>query len=191
MISREKYKDILEKIPICCVDLLIHEGKKILLIKRNEEPEKNKWALIGGRIHKKESLIGAVKRKAIEEIGCEIDIEHYFYYVHKKNDWGLKNSYNWFVEHGKKLKRLDLKERKKIYTGFYFLHGIEVLFILFLLGDFLHPYFLFVLFGFAFHLMLDIFHNFFYGHTRLDKFSIIYDYFKYKKLKFIEEVEGS
>src|SRR3989339_877938 len=59
-----------------------------------------------------------------------IDIDHYFYYVHKKNDWGLKNSYNWFVEHGKKLKRLDLKERKKIYTGFYFLHGIEVLFIL-------------------------------------------------------------
>jgi len=119
-----------------------------------------------------------------------IDIDHYFYYVHKKNDWGLKNSYNWFVEHGKKLKRLDLKERKKIYTGFYFLHGIEVLFILFLLGDFLHPYFLFVLFGFAFHLMLDIFHNFFYGHTRLDKFSIIYDYFKYKKLKFIEEADG-
>ncbi|HLD55314.1 MAG TPA: NUDIX domain-containing protein [Candidatus Nanoarchaeia archaeon] len=77
MISREKYKDILEKIPICCVDLLIHEGKKILLIKRNEEPEKNKWALIGGRIHKKESLIGAVKRKAIEEIGCEIEIEKF------------------------------------------------------------------------------------------------------------------
>src|SRR3989339_144842 len=49
MISREKYKDILEKIPICCVDLLIHEGKKILLIKRNE----------------------------IEEIGCEIEIEKF------------------------------------------------------------------------------------------------------------------
>ena len=119
-----------------------------------------------------------------------IDIDHYLYYVHKKNDWGLKNSYSWFIEHGKKLKRLDQKERKKVYTGFCFLHGIEVLFILFLLGDFISPYFLFVLFGFAFHLILDIFHNFFYGHTRLDKFSIIYDYFKYKKLKFIEEVES-
>src|SRR3989339_570438 len=67
-----------------------------------------------------------------------IDIDHYFYYVHKKNDWGLKNSYNWFVEHGKKLKRLDLKERKKIYTGFYFYSEIFYILIFYLFYLVLH-----------------------------------------------------
>src|SRR3989339_573627 len=43
-----------------------------------------------------------------------IDIDHYFYYVHKKNDWGLKNSYNWFVEHTKKHYLKEISQKIKV-----------------------------------------------------------------------------
>src|SRR3989339_195237 len=43
-----------------------------------------------------------------------IDIDHYFYYVHKKNDWGLKNSYNWFVEPTKKHYLKEISQKIKV-----------------------------------------------------------------------------
>jgi len=68
------YFKILENMPICCVDLIIAQDSKVLLVKRANEPEKNLWGLVGGRIFKKESLLNAAKRKAVEEIGVEIDV---------------------------------------------------------------------------------------------------------------------
>jgi len=73
-IPDELYYKILENVPICCVDLVIVQNSKILLIKRATEPEKNLWGFVGGRVLKKESLLKAAKRKAIEEIGVEVDV---------------------------------------------------------------------------------------------------------------------
>lgn len=74
-IPNELYKQILENMPICCVDIVVsHEGK-VLLIHRKEEPAKDKWWVVGGRILKGEKLVDAVKRKVREETGLNVEIK--------------------------------------------------------------------------------------------------------------------
>ncbi len=65
-IPEEEYKKILENMPICCVNLVIAHNNKVLLIRRKNEPEKNKWWIPGGRIYKNEKLKDAAIRKAKE-----------------------------------------------------------------------------------------------------------------------------
>lgn len=73
-IDKKTYKKILELMPIVCVDLVIVNNGRILLLKRKNEPAKGEWFVPGGRIFKNETLISAVKRKAIEETGLNIRI---------------------------------------------------------------------------------------------------------------------
>ena len=115
-----------------------------------------------------------------------IDVDHYLYYVYKKKDLSLKNAYKWFIDNEKRFFSLPRKQRNELYGGFYFLHGIEVLIILFFLSLFL-KYFLFIFIGFSFHLFLDIVYEIKY-HYRIDKFSLVYDFIKLKRLKFIEDL---
>lgn len=110
-----------------------------------------------------------------------IDVDHYLYYVYKKRDWGLKNSYKYFMKKRDKVLFLSRRERKKVYSGFYFLHGFESLVILFLLS-FISKYFLYILIGFGFHLAVDIIETV-RIKDRVEKISAIYDYLKFKKLK--------
>jgi len=118
-----------------------------------------------------------------------IDVDHYLYYAYRKRDWNLINAVRWFLENGKILKKIDKKNRKEFYTGFCFLHGIEILILLGTLGYFISSIFYFICMGFGFHLILDYI-QLAWNKNRFDKFSIIYDYFKYGKLKFVEEAEG-
>ena len=114
-----------------------------------------------------------------------IDVDHYIYYVFKKRDLSLKNAYSWFIQKRKKYLTLSRKKRNEIYTEAHFFHGVEILIILFLLGLFVHKYFCYILIGFAFHLFLDVIHQRKF-HDRLDRISLIYDFLKFKKLKFLE-----
>ena len=74
MISKEKYAGMIENLPICCVDLIIVHKNKILLLKRKNPPLKNEWWIPGGRLYKNELLKDAVKRKAREEAGIDVEI---------------------------------------------------------------------------------------------------------------------
>ena len=74
-IEPELYNKIKELMPIPCVDLLVHQGKSILLLKRVNEPAKGLWFSAGGRILKGELLKEAVHRKAIQELGTDVIIE--------------------------------------------------------------------------------------------------------------------
>lgn len=74
-IPDELYKEILENMPICCVDVIIHRDNEVLLIYRKEEPVKDTWWTPGGRVLKNEPLREAVKRKMKEELGIDVDIE--------------------------------------------------------------------------------------------------------------------
>tara|TARA_Y100000034_G_scaffold97007_1_gene118337 strand:- start:814 stop:1245 length:432 start_codon:yes stop_codon:yes gene_type:complete len=110
-----------------------------------------------------------------------IDVDHYIYYIYKKKDWNLKNAHSWFIENTKKFHSLSRTQRNKVYGGFCFLHGTEILLVLLLFTIF-SKYFLFIFIGFTFHLFLDIT----YGRIlmdRIDRISSIYDFFKFKKLK--------
>ena len=99
----------------------------------------------------------------------------------------MVNAVKWFLAKGRVLKKMGLKGRSKFYTTLCFLHGIEVLVLLGVLGYFAWDAFYFVLLGFVLHLILDYVNEIKRG-GRFDKVSIIFDYFKYKKLRFIEEV---
>ncbi len=118
-----------------------------------------------------------------------IDFDHYVYYVYKKKNLNLKKAYYWFFENCKKYCSLSREQKNKYYTGFCFLHGVEILVILFFLGKFFSVYFYYILIGFSFHLFLDIVYQI-YSKERVDKFSLIYDFFKFKKLKLMQEIKN-
>ena len=54
--------------------VLITEGDRILLGRRNKEPNFGKWVLPGGKIEFGETHIQAAYREAKEELGLEIEI---------------------------------------------------------------------------------------------------------------------
>jgi len=114
-----------------------------------------------------------------------IDFDHYVYYIYKKKDWSLMKAYNWNMNKTKQFLSLSRKERNKTFTGFFIFHGLEILIILFILGIFLSRYFFFISLGILFHTLLDIVYSSQYM-DRFDKFSLILDIFKFKKLKFID-----
>jgi len=116
-----------------------------------------------------------------------IDVDHYLYYAYRKKDWNLRKAATWFIEKGEVFMKMSKKKRSGIYSGFWFLHGIEVVVLTWLVGYFIWELFYFVSAGFLFHLILDWIHQLSW-RGRLDKFSIVYDYFKYNKLKFIDDV---
>ena len=114
-----------------------------------------------------------------------IDVDHYLYFVFKKRNLSLKKAYFYFIEKKKKLEKMSLKEKRKNYNGFYFLHGLEFLLLVFFLGYFISEIFYFILIGLMLHFFLD-YSEMIIDKKRIDKISVIYDFIKFKKLKFLE-----
>jgi 8-oxo-dGTP diphosphatase len=56
---------------------IIREGK-ILLVKRNKNPFKNRWALPGGFVEYGEKVENAVIREVLEETGLKVEIKKLF-----------------------------------------------------------------------------------------------------------------
>ena len=72
MLEKNLYKKIMESVPIICVDVIImNEKNQYLLVKRKNEPLKNKFWMVGGRLNKNELLIEGIKRKLKEEVGIK------------------------------------------------------------------------------------------------------------------------
>lgn len=99
----------------------------------------------------------------------------------------MKKAYLWFRIGSKKLNKLSKKQRSQFYQGFSFLHGFEILLLILIVGFFISEIFYFIFIGFTLHLFLDLIYQRTL-HNRFDKYSIIYDFIKYKKLRFIEEL---
>lgn len=59
--------------PIPCTDVAVVDGKRILLIKRENPPHVGKWALPGGIIDINESPEEAAARELKEETGVSVD----------------------------------------------------------------------------------------------------------------------
>ena len=71
-IPDELYSRILKIIPIACVDLIVTNSKReILLLKRKNTPAKDEWWFPGGRVHFMETREDAVGRKLREECGLQ------------------------------------------------------------------------------------------------------------------------
>lgn len=74
LIEQGTYNKILENMPIPCVDVIVKHNSRILFLKRNNEPEKDKWWLPGGRILKGEKSSTSAKRKVKEETGLNVRV---------------------------------------------------------------------------------------------------------------------
>lgn len=74
-IPDELFKEIVDKMPICTVDIVFFNPSKnkILLCKRANPPFKNIYLTNGGRLLKNEELEDCAARKAKEELGITID----------------------------------------------------------------------------------------------------------------------
>jgi ADP-ribose pyrophosphatase YjhB (NUDIX family) len=65
-IRDECWKDVLKKMPIPCVDVIVHRDREFLMGWRSIPPYKNVWALVGGRILRGESLRAAAVRHCLK-----------------------------------------------------------------------------------------------------------------------------
>ncbi len=74
MIPEELYKEIHKNMPLICVDVILKtEDNGVLMIKRDKEPARSQWWIIGGRINKGETLEDCARRKVQEEIGLTLN----------------------------------------------------------------------------------------------------------------------
>lgn len=118
-----------------------------------------------------------------------IDVDHYLYYIYKKKSIGLYGAYQWYKKNTIKFHLfLSKEQQKKTYIGFYIFHGLEILIILFFLGNYISSFFIFILIGFLFHISIDLVYEKIFD-KRMDKFSIIYNCIILRKLTFIEKIE--
>lgn len=84
IIPKKLYIKICKNIPILCVDIIIKYKNKFLLVKRKNEPLKNSWWLVGGRIKINENGIIAAKRKLNEEINLKVQKFKFVGFFEKK-----------------------------------------------------------------------------------------------------------
>lgn len=93
-----KYTEIIEVLPIFCVDVVAQNARgEYLLIKRANEPKKDEWWVIGGRVLKGETLEDAAIRKVKEETSLQVrDIRPigYFELLNGANPFGLSFEYH-------------------------------------------------------------------------------------------------
>ena len=114
-----------------------------------------------------------------------IDFDHYLIYVAIKKDLNPFKAYKFHTSKENFFLNLPRSERNKLSFGVYIFHGIELIAILGILAIIFNNFLLlFVITGFAFHLILDLFYQTTYW-DRIFKFSLINDIIQYKKLRFI------
>lgn len=92
-IPADEYARIIEALPILCVDVVVRNSMdEYLLVKRANEPLKDQWWVVGGRVLKGETLEQAAIRKVREEIGLKVNfVEPIGYYedTAEMNSFGL------------------------------------------------------------------------------------------------------
>lgn len=75
--SLREFNHVFRRTPRVTVDLVVKDKRGILLIKRGIKPDIGKWHFPGGTVYYKERIFHAVKRKAKEETGLQIEIKKF------------------------------------------------------------------------------------------------------------------
>ncbi len=93
-IPTDEYARIIEVLPILCVDVVVQNSRgEYLLVKRANEPLKDQWWVIGGRVQKGESMDQAAARKVKEEVSLDVEklyLIGYYEEIFNKNSFGIK-----------------------------------------------------------------------------------------------------
>ena len=73
-IPQNLYNQIMENVPIPCVDIAVVQDGAVLLVRHDDAPAKGQWWVPGGRVLKGEMMADTARRKAREEVGIECHI---------------------------------------------------------------------------------------------------------------------
>ncbi|KOV79756.1 NUDIX domain-containing protein [Nocardia sp. NRRL S-836] len=73
-VPEQLYREILERMPVVCVDTLVVRGGEALLTRRSQEPQAGSLWLQGGRMRKGEQLAEAALRTAEQESGLNLTL---------------------------------------------------------------------------------------------------------------------
>lgn len=68
------YHEILQNIPIACVDIALVANGAVLLVRRKDAPARGQWWVPGGRVLKGEMMRDTATRKAREEVGIDCHV---------------------------------------------------------------------------------------------------------------------
>ena len=94
-IPADDYTRIINVLPILCVDVVIQNPRdEYLLVKRASEPLKDQWWVVGGRVHKGETMEQAAIRKVKEEVSLDIKnlrLIGYYEEIFRENSFNLKS----------------------------------------------------------------------------------------------------
>lgn len=99
MIPEEKYKDIIQLLPIVCIDAIITNlQKQFLLVKRRNEPLKGDYWVPGGRVMHFEDTESAVNRIVLKELGLDCsDKDKKLFGIYQ--DFFTENSFDYSVKY--------------------------------------------------------------------------------------------
>ena len=74
-LSSEDFKSVIKNTPLVSIDLIIKSGDEYLLGKRVNNPAKDSYFVLGGRIQKDETKAKAYRRVSQSEFGITLDID--------------------------------------------------------------------------------------------------------------------
>lgn len=114
-----------------------------------------------------------------------IDFDHYLYFVFKKKSFSLSKAYLFFKRHRVRWRNLSYNQKEKYKMPILLFHGVEFLFIVFVLSFFLHLFSFFFI-GFLFHLIFDYFDILINKDPEYVKLSVIYVFFSNKNKKYLD-----
>ena len=72
-IPDKKYQEIISLVPVICVDVVLWQNGKCLMVKRTKAPMRDRWWIVGGRLDLNERLEAAAIRIVKEEVNLDID----------------------------------------------------------------------------------------------------------------------
>lgn len=85
-LSEKDFREIYEKVPRLCVDIVIKNEDGVLLSMRSIKPYNGMWHIPGGTVYKEEKLEEAAIRIAKKETGLDVDLGKYLGYIEYLNE---------------------------------------------------------------------------------------------------------
>jgi ADP-ribose pyrophosphatase YjhB (NUDIX family) len=73
----KEYNGFRKYFAFSCIDLMIFDGKSVLLTKRTRNPYKGYWHLPGSMIHRGEKIDDAIQRSAREELNLSVRVKRF------------------------------------------------------------------------------------------------------------------
>jgi len=71
---KKEYDNFRKYFAFSCVDLVIFDGKSVLLTRRTRNPYKGYWHLPGSMVHKNEKISDTIRRSAKEELNLDVRV---------------------------------------------------------------------------------------------------------------------